>query len=86
MKKQVDGIIFVGGRNIQDVHSTHIMKTAERVPVVLANHAVVGKNITCILTDEAEGTRLAIQHRTCSPSSKLGSPVHAAYELSRQRK
>jgi LacI family transcriptional regulator/LacI family purine nucleotide synthesis repressor len=62
LKKQVDGIIFVGGRNVQDIHSKHIMKTAERVPVVLTNHAVVGKNIYGVLSDEAAGATLAVQH------------------------
>ncbi|CAG7644419.1 LacI family DNA-binding transcriptional regulator [Paenibacillus allorhizosphaerae] len=62
VKKQVDGIIFVGGRNVTDPHSHHIMKTSERIPVVLTNHALVGKNIYCVLSDEAEGACMAVQH------------------------
>ncbi|MEF3305639.1 LacI family DNA-binding transcriptional regulator [Paenibacillus sp. GYB003] len=62
LKKQVDGIILAGGRNINDAHTQHILKTAERVPVILTNYAVVGKNIYCVLTDEAAGTTMAVQH------------------------
>lgn len=29
---------------------------------MLANHSLVGNNIYCILTDEAKGARLAVQH------------------------
>lgn len=71
LKKQVDGIIFAGGRNLSEAHSEHIMKTAERVPVVLTNHSVVGKNIYSVISDEAEGTALAVQHLIDTGRSKI---------------
>ena len=61
-KKHVDGIIMVGGRNVREAQSNHILKTAERIPVILTNHTVIGKNIYCICADEAEGAVMAVQH------------------------
>jgi DNA-binding LacI/PurR family transcriptional regulator len=49
----------------------HILKTAERVPVILTNHTVIGKNIYCILADEAGGAELAVQHLIDSGRDKI---------------
>ena len=70
-KKHVDGIIMVGGRNVKEAQSLHIIKTAERVPVILTNHTVIGKNIYCILADEAGGAELAVQHLIDSGRDKI---------------
>jgi len=70
-KKHVDGIIMVGGRNVKEAQSLHILKTAERVPVILTNHTVIGKNIYCILADEAGGAELAVQHLIDSGRDKI---------------
>ncbi len=62
LKKQVDAIIFSGGRLTNADSDENIIRASKSVPVVLTNHYVKHDNIYCILTDEAEGTALAVQH------------------------
>lgn len=62
LKKKVDGIIFAGGRMMEERYDKHIQRVAKIVPVILANHLLVSKNVYCILTDEAKGTNLAVEH------------------------
>lgn len=71
LKKKVDGIIFAGGRIMEERYDRHIQSAAKIVPVVLANHMMVGKNIYCILTDEAKGTGLAIEHLLSKGHKKI---------------
>jgi LacI family transcriptional regulator/LacI family purine nucleotide synthesis repressor len=62
LQKKVDGLIFAGGRRIGEEYDENVLTAARQVPVMLANHSLVGNNIYCILTDEAKGARLAVQH------------------------
>jgi DNA-binding LacI/PurR family transcriptional regulator len=71
IKKQVDGIILTGGRNINEAQSNHILKMAERVPIIMTNHAIVGKNIFCVLSDEAAGAEMAVQHLVDSGRERI---------------
>ncbi|SKA79842.1 transcriptional regulator, LacI family [Caloramator quimbayensis] len=62
LKKQVDGIIFAGGRRISEKYNRHLIKVAENIPVVLTNHILQNKNIYCVLSDEAKGTELLMNY------------------------
>lgn len=62
LQKKVDGLIFAGGRRIGEQYNQHILCAAQQVPVVLTNHSIAANNIYCILSDEAKGARLAVQH------------------------
>lgn len=62
LKKKVDGMIFAGGRMMEDRYDKHINRIAKVIPVVLANHILIGENIYCVLSDEAKGSVLAVEY------------------------
>jgi LacI family transcriptional regulator len=62
LKKKVDGIIFAGGRKMEERYDRHIHRVAKSIPVVLANHILFGENVYCVLSDEAKGAALAMEY------------------------
>lgn len=62
LKKKVDGIIFAGGRMMEERYNNHINQVARNIPVVLANHILFGENVYCVLSDEAKGAAIAMQY------------------------
>lgn len=62
LKKKVDGMIFAGGRMMEEKYDEHIQRIAKVIPVVLANHILIEKNVYCVLSDEAKGTIIAMEH------------------------
>lgn len=62
IKKQVDGMIFAGGRRMSEKYNRHLFKVSEFVPVVLTNHILQYKNIYCVLSDEAKGTQMLLNY------------------------
>jgi LacI family transcriptional regulator len=65
-EKQVDGIIFLGGRiNLAKCDpklTAEVVEVNRRIPVVLVNGDLPGRLLHRVYTDEVEGARLAIQH------------------------
>ncbi|MFZ5351736.1 MAG: LacI family DNA-binding transcriptional regulator [Bacillota bacterium] len=62
LKKQVDAIIFAGGRKMDEKNNEHIIRTSRYVPVVLTNHYMQRENVYCVLTDEAKGASMAVEY------------------------
>lgn len=62
LKKKVDGIIFAGGRRMEERYDNHIQRVAKTIPIVLANHILFGENVYCVLSDEAKGAALAMKY------------------------
>lgn len=62
LKKQVDGIIFAGGRGKGKKYNNHIIKLSEKIPVVLANEYLRGDNIYCVTCDKKKGAYLIVKH------------------------
>ncbi len=65
-EKQVDGIIFLGGRiNLSRCPSelvAEVMDTAARVPTVLVNGDLPGGSLHRVITDETKGAEMATQY------------------------
>lgn len=65
-EKQVDGIIFIGGRiNLAKCDPTlaaEVVEVNRRIPVILVNGDLPGSLLHRVYTDEVEGARLAVQH------------------------
>ncbi|MCZ8517937.1 MULTISPECIES: LacI family DNA-binding transcriptional regulator [Paenibacillus] len=65
-EKQVDGIIFLGGRiNLTKcspalVHE--VVETAARIPLVLVNGSLPGTSLHRVVTDESKGAEMATQY------------------------
>lgn len=65
-EKQVDGIIFLGGRiNLVECNPVlieEVVDTANRVPLVLVNGNLTGSHLHRVITDEVMGAEMATQH------------------------
>jgi LacI family transcriptional regulator len=65
-EKQVDGILFMGGRiNLIDcspILIEEVVDTAKRVPLVLVNGNLTGSLLHRVITDEIMGAEMATQH------------------------
>lgn len=66
MEKQVDGILFLGGRinlvNCPDHLAQELLEVNQRVPVVLVNGRLPHDTLTRVYTDETYGAELATRH------------------------
>ncbi len=65
-EKQVDGIIFIGGRiNLLECSKTmkeELVEFSKQVPTVLINGNLPQTSLHRVATDESRGTELAVQH------------------------
>lgn len=62
LEKKVDGIILVGSVFKEKTGNTHILETAQRVPVVMLNSQVDGDNIYSVVCDDASATERMVDH------------------------
>lgn len=53
-----DGFVLVS----PSLASSHIVKLADAVPVIVVSRLVRAKSLDCVMTDEAHGAMLAVQH------------------------
>lgn len=65
-EKQVDGILFFGGRinlnRCKPEMVEEVMEAASRVPIVLVNGNLPGNKLHRVFTDEAKGAEMAARH------------------------
>lgn len=72
LKKKVDGMIFAGGRMMEERYDKNIQRIAKAIPVVLANHVLIHKNVYCVVSDEAKGTVIAMKYLIESGHRRIG--------------
>lgn len=62
LAKQVDGLIFAGGRDLCEEHNAHVREAAQRVPTVFVCEDIDDPNIYCVNTKKEEATRLLTEY------------------------
>lgn len=60
--KQVDGMIFAGGRYLAEEHNAHLRELAQKVPTVLAYEDIDDPNIYCVNARKEQATYLITSH------------------------
>ncbi|WP_309122527.1 LacI family DNA-binding transcriptional regulator [Paenibacillus sp.] len=74
-EKQVDGIIFLGGRiNLSKCKPElveEVVETANRIPLVLVNGNLPGTSLYRVITDESKGAEIATQYLIDSGHRKI---------------
>jgi DNA-binding LacI/PurR family transcriptional regulator len=60
--KRVDGLIFAGGRDLDDAHNRHVRDVAKRIPTVFVCEDIDDPNIYCVNTRKELATRLLTRH------------------------
>jgi len=53
LQKRVDGIILIGSVFKEKSDNRHILEAARKVPVVMMNGCIDGKNVYCVLCDDS---------------------------------
>lgn len=62
LENQIDGLILVGSVFKERSGNKHILAASEKVPVVMVNSLLVGRNVYSILCDDVHGVREAVRH------------------------
>jgi LacI family transcriptional regulator len=55
LEKKVDAIVLVGSAFIDDLDENIILKLSSKVPIILINSCIEGKNIYSVLCDDSKG-------------------------------
>lgn len=61
LEKQVDGLILVGSVFKEQSGNRHILKAAQKVPVVMINSQLDGENLYSVICDDARGVYDAVK-------------------------
>ncbi len=62
LEKKVDGMILVGSVFKEKTGNTHILETAQKVPVIMLNCHVEGENIYSVVCDDSYATSRIVRH------------------------
>jgi len=62
MARQMDGMIFAGGRYLAQKHNIHLRELAKKIPTVLAYEDIDDPNIFCVNARKEQATYLITSH------------------------